>query len=214
MSVRQELIRAAEAYRGAREDDAGRESLARAIRAVAFEELSRRAAGLADDLAQTTALRVLRAFEGGCTTSDRLPGYALAAARNELRSHQRRASSKREELRESFDEIPPDPTAASPERELGDAEEARDEADRLRAALAEMPASYREAVVAHHVEGRPIDELVEAEVTARLSRDGGDPSDPLARVAAKLNARRTIDQRLSRGRSWLAKRLQGEGGDA
>lgn len=211
MNVRQELIRAAGVYL---EDAAGREALARAIRTIAFEDLSRRAPGLADDLAQTTALRVLRAFERGCTTPDRLPAYVLAAARNELRSHQRVARSTREELRESFDEVPPDEAAGSPERDLGDAEEARDQADRLRAALPEMPAPYREAIVAHCVEGRPIDELVEEEVTARLARDGRDPSDALARGAARLNARRTVDQRLSRGRAWLAKRLRDEGGGA
>lgn len=211
--MRQDLIRAAGVHLEAPGSGAGRESLARAIRAVAFDALLRRAPGLADDLAQSTTLRVLRAFEGGCTTADRLPAYVVAAAHNAHRSHLRRAGSTREELTGDVEDAPTE-NAAGPEQDLADAEQAQGEAERLRAILPDAPAAYREVIVAHYLEERSIEDLVEAEVTARLTRDGRDPSDPIARHAARLNARRTIDQRLSRARSWLAKRLRGGGGDA
>lgn len=213
VDARQALVDAAEGFLAG--DGAGRERLGRAIQAAALEHLKARApVTLAEDLAQVTAIRVLKAFAGGCTTPERLPAYVAAAARNALMSHRRKASSRREELTDAIDDEAPAEPGASPEEGLAGAQEARIQRERVRELVASMPAAYREVINRHYLEEQPIEALVEDEITARLTREGRDPGDTLARDAARLNARRTVDQRLSRARSWLAQRLAPAGGDA
>lgn len=208
------LVDAAEGLLAAKGSEADREALARAIRAVALEHLKARAsASLAEDLAQSTTLRVLRAFEGGCTTPERLPAYTTAAARNEHASHRRKASSQREDLTDTIDETPQREPVVTPEQELAEVQEAQIDGERLRSLIAVMPVAYRDAITRHYLKECPIDVLVEEEITVRLHGAGRSPDDVVARDGARLNARRTVDQRLSRGRSWLALRLAVPGGD-
>lgn len=212
MELRQGLVESAERYQHAVRvgDDLNsrRERLADAIRALVLARLARLVdASLADDLAQIAAPRVLEAFARGCTTAERLPAYADEAARNAFRDHRRRAVTKRESPTEPAELPAVDSGAPSPEEAVADAQEERALITRVRALVAQAPAAYREVLTRHYLEERPIHELVEDEVTARLERDGRDHTAAHERTKLRSSARQTVDQRLCRARLWMQKQL-------
>lgn len=111
----------------------------------------------ADDLTQTTFLKLVAARASWSPSEPFLPWF-WAVARNAARDHLRRGSTVREQSRS--DDLPEQ--AAEPVDPLA-GESARADAERLQRALRELPAAQREAVVLHHLEGRPF-----AEVAASL----------------------------------------------
>ncbi len=212
MDSREALVETAEWVE--RASDAGeteaahREVLANAIRVVALARLrSLTDASLAEDLAQVVTGRVLAACARRATTAARLPAYVDEAARNAFRDHRRRASTKREALTELGEMPVTESGAPTPEAAVADAQESRQVAAHVRALLADAPSAYREVLTRHYLEERPIQELVEDEVTERLRRDGRDPWEPLDRARLRPAARQCVDQRLCRARTWLQQRL-------
>lgn len=212
VELRQGLVEAAEqfehAVRAGLNLESRRELLAEALHSVVLARLARLGTGaLADDLAQIAVPRVLDAFSRGCTTAARLPAYADEAARNAYFDHRRRAVNRRE-TPTGPDEMPAVASSApTPEESVSRAQDEIAVVRGVREALAKAPAAYRDALTQHYLEERPIQELVEDEITARLLREGRDSTDSLERARIRTNARQTVDQRISRARNWLKSRL-------
>lgn len=207
MSLRSRLVLVAAGFLEGRSD---REALALAIRAFVFDILKKKCSAVADDLAQEVTLKVLKAFERGTVASEELPKYAVTAACNRHRSYCRNREAKRAQQAEPLDDTLLVDDTIDIERQYADDDEQHRRLVRLQKILPTMPSNYREAIVAHYVEGQSIEALVEQEITVRLASKTQDPDDPLLRSAERSKARNTVDQRLSRARSWLAKQLKEE----
>jgi RNA polymerase sigma factor (sigma-70 family) len=106
-----------------------------------------RGGGEVDDLAQEAALRALRAKGAFDARRELWPWLRVIADRVRFDHRRRRAEERHEALDALPDHVDP---AARPERHD------LDEAERVAALLAGLPAPEREVLLRHHVDGEPI----------------------------------------------------------
>jgi len=101
------------------------------------------------------------------------------------------------------------PAETDPERlllALEEADETRALAQHVRSWLEQAPPRYREYLVAVYLDGRSIEELVQAEVRRRIA--GGDTGDVETGVAHR-RARAAVDKVLERARTWVRRAAGG-----
>jgi len=114
----------------------------------------------AEDAAQEVFLNVFRAlpyFRGECTVKTWI--YRVAANECITRSKRRR---KRQTAATEFDEEHPGPTLLDGEASGPEALERKEQDERVRHAVDDLPEKYRMAVVLHYFEGLSYEEVGEA----------------------------------------------------
>ena len=156
----------------------------------------------AEDLANTMVCDLVSRIERGEVAAGKEDGYVAQAARNRALDHFRHESGVR--VRATFCGVPKDIPAERPTAlELMVAHEEHEEHLRrvaeLRALIGQAPESYGRVLHHVYVEGRPIEELVMAELARRCAR----PTN----LVERQRARDSIDKVLQRARQWMGVRL-------
>jgi DNA-directed RNA polymerase specialized sigma24 family protein len=162
---------------------------------------------IADDLAQSMTLVLVRRIEEGAVAQGSQDAYVRAAARNRARDYHREQSGvrSRSTLCDAIDDLVG--TEDSIEECLVDREEALERehtASRVRALVHQAPERYRAVLVHVYVLGQPIETLTARELTRRCV----SPDDR----AEHRRARAAVDKVLQRARDWLRERLMELGG--
>jgi DNA-directed RNA polymerase specialized sigma24 family protein len=161
---------------------------------------------VADDLAQSMTLVLVRRIEEGAVAEGSEDAYVRAAARNRARDYHREQSGvrARSTLCDAIDDLAG--AEDSIEECLVDREEALERertAARLRALVHQAPERYRAVLVHVYVLGQPIETLTVLELARRcVSPDDRDQH---------RRARAAVDKVLQRARDWLRERLMGLG---
>jgi len=183
---------------------AARNALAGSVRALCVITLRRNdvPSDVADDLAQSMTLLLVRRIEEGSVAEGSEDSYVRASARNRARDHHRDQSGLRARwtLIDELDAIAGDETTT--EDRLVGQEEAGERAcvaERLRVLLDLAPERYRALLVQVYLMGQPIETLAVAE----LIRRGACNDDRRER----RRARAAVDKQLQRARVWLRDRL-------
>ncbi len=175
-----------------------RDRLTRAARYAGVRELD------VEDVVQSRVLAVLSALSRG-PVPDSPEAYVWRAGLNAAKDWHRRQAAGVRGRTHGVDPEDLDRLGTAPDEVDG-----KETAEDLRRVVDEalddprMPEAHRAVIDAHYLRGEDIEELALQELRERPVAKSGNPR-------TLEQARQTVDQRLTRARNWLRKRLREEG---